>query len=371
MRLTDDHLVDWLKEANADLRSASIELLSQSYIDQPPWLLRVLEAWDRFGVPAAFPEFPLQAFLPIATDAIDTLLERAADLCHGRRLVDFEARCAGKLVEALAIAPVRLSADQRTRLAEVHGLSKIFFRVDLPAVTRQQEAFDAATSDLQERVALHASSDQGTTEDRQQFAADLAALDERQMADVWIQRGLKAAASPDQGRGWLANTTLELLTRSRPTAHGQAMIGLLDHPDSRVADTATLGLVRSDPSQWVDPLTAAFPKLGHAAQLRVAEILSRWRRPNIASRLRLLREATGDEAVRQALLAAELLQFNLDEVEDWLEALLVISDTWLKRLGSRLPLALPLADTLPAEDAKRFRSLFRHRVAAWGNTNHV
>ncbi len=75
-----------------------------------------------------------------------------------------------------------------------------------------------------------------------------------------------------------------------------------------------------------------------------------------------LRAHAQGSQVQNALRIAEVLQFDFSDLENWLEAFLVVDDMTLKRVASLLCLVGPLSESLSDDDRRRTLHLVRTRL---------
>jgi hypothetical protein len=100
MAVSDKQLIQWLGHADPRVRSAALDLLSNSYASDPSILSSIIAAWDLYGCESAFYDFPLISHLAISSDQMPLVLARAQEMSHGRKITDRVCRCAGKLAGA-------------------------------------------------------------------------------------------------------------------------------------------------------------------------------------------------------------------------------------------------------------------------------
>ena len=88
MAVSDKQLIQWLGHTDLRVRSASLDLLSNSYASDPSILSSIVAAWDHFGCESAFYDFPLISHLAISSDQMPVVLARAQEMSHGRKITD-------------------------------------------------------------------------------------------------------------------------------------------------------------------------------------------------------------------------------------------------------------------------------------------
>ncbi len=366
MEVNDEQLLSLLSHPEHRVRSAALECLAASFCESTQLLDEVFDAWDAFGAVAAYPEFPMLSHIPVDKEHADESLLRASAMCRERKLVDPVCRCAGKLIEAYSIAPPTAYAGLLHRFENLHRESKIFFRVDVESMRKRLKTHEQSTADLMANV--EASYQLEALEvDQSKLRHCIDELNDRNEAESIWETAFEAIEGDHEISVAVLDACLQLLSRRRVHGMEEHLVRLLDHADSKISDAAVLGLARARTMIALDAISAEFERLNAMAQLRAVLAIQRMRFPGVSSRIRWLKESARDGAVIEALKIAELLQFDFDAVEDWLEALLTIDDRSLRRVEQRLHLAIPLADQLEPSDRSRFMKLFRSRLVASDN----
>ena len=365
MEIDDSQLIQFLNNPEFRVRSAAIECLSASFCNDAKMLRAIFDAWDEFGAEAAFPEFAILTHLPADAAMADETLLRASAMVRNRKILDPVCRCAGKLIEAYSVALPKTYDDFLPRFEKLRRESKIFFRVDVNAMTRRAEISQQSDEALWQTYSAADSIDATLPSAIEKLRAVLDELNERGLAQpIWTTVLAELAMS----RGEFTTVTglgLEVLSRRSIEGFADQRAALLDAKDPRIADAVAISLARSRDSTVLDAICKQYNSLDLQGRLRAAAILQRLRIPGVASRIRLLRDMPQQEsAVIEAMIMAEILQFDFDNIEDWLEALMVIDDSSLRRIQQKLHLAIPLAQSLPLEDQPRFMQLFRSRLAS-------
>jgi len=352
MTISDGQLIAWLSHDHPQVRSASLDLLSNGYVYDDGVLKAIFGAWDRFGPEVAFPDFPLVSHIPIPDALVDELLERATAMSAGRKITDRTCRCAGKLLEALSVSATRRFASHLNTISDLKNVSKIFFRVPLGLMRERASALARESSSLQMDF------DDGTPEN---IAVALECLFDRGQASKWIDRGfseLEEDASPSP----LAMATLEFAARHPLPGYDKQLLALVDRKNATIADQATIALVRARQPQTHVLIAETYPKLTRSGQLRCLDIIRRTRLPKSSNLLRFLLPHGLDFQVQDATRIAEVSLFDFSALEDWLEAFLLADEKSLMRVAPLIALAKPLAEEVVATEWPRVEHLLRTRL---------
>ena len=354
MAISDGQLIAWLSHDHPKVRSASLELLSNSYVCDNGVLKAIFDAWDRFGPEMAFPDFPLVSHIPIPDAMVDELLERATAMSAGRKITDRTCRCAGKLLEALSVSETSRFANHLGTVSDLKNASKIFFRVPLALMRERASALSRESSSLQMDF------DDGTPEN---ISVALECLFYRGQASKWIDRGfgeLEDGASPSP----LAMATLAFAARHSLPGYDQPLLGLVERSNATIADQATIALVRARQSQTHTLIAERYPKLTRSGQLRCLDIIRRTRLPKSSDLLRFLLPLGLDFQVQDATRIAEVCLFDFVALEDWLEAFLLADEKSLMRIAPLIALAKPLAERVAVTEWPRVEHLIRTRLGS-------
>ncbi len=188
-------------------------------------------------------------------------------------------------------------------------------------------------------------------------------LNQRQAAEHIWEETFKAIEDDQLESSAVTDACLQILSRRKVVGIEERLVRLLDHADTKVADSVVIGLARTRSLATLEAITESFNSLSPTGQLRAALVLQRMRFDGVSAKIRLLKESvTHNHAVTEALKIAEILQFDFAAVEDWLEAVLTIDDNSLNRIEQRLHLSIPLANDLEENDRRRFLRLLRSRL---------
>jgi hypothetical protein len=363
MEVSDEQLLPLLEHQDSPVRSAALETLASSYCESDDLLERVFAAWDRHGPAEAFPEFPMLTYLPVSRRLAEESLQRASAMCRDRKIVDPQCRCAGKLIEAYSIASPYTYAGLLDEFERLQGESKIFFRVDLPLMRRRLQIHELTTNDLLANVEASFELEPLEIDPyKLRFAID--ELNDREAADALWSRVAEAIAENDTHLSAIIDACLQVLSRRKVEGLEMQLASWLDHDESKIADVAVLALAHARNRDVLQNIAAQFFNYSISGQLRAAVVLQRMRLRGVGETIRNLRADVQEHTVIDALKIAELMQFDFEALEDWLEALLTIDDRSLHRIEQRLHLAIPLSGNVAEDDRNRFLKLFRSRLVA-------
>ncbi len=352
MAVTDSTLAQLLTSPSQAVRTAALELLSNGYSELPVILTKVFATWDAMGVHEGYPEFPLLSHVSVAESQVHECIQRAERMASGKPLVDRGCRCAGKLIEAISVgSPIRF-ANHLHSIRQLKSQSKIFFRVDIHEMGKRIELMDQSTDVLLSHAESH---------DPTQSFDSLECLWNRNDAGDWIYQRLDSLS---RGKPISVQHTnaLKLGTRYGLIGQESALVALLSHENSQVADTATIGLARCRSLASMSEIANRFPRMSRLGQLRAIDVIARSRQSKSAELLRFIRRDAIDQHVHEALLVAEVLQFDVSSLEDWLESLVVMKDESIERMKGLLMLSLPLFKASVETEYPRVESLLRSRL---------
>lgn len=333
MAVSDSQLIQWLAHEKPRVRGAALDLLTGSYSNEQAILPAVFESWDRFGADVAFHDFPLISHLPIPAELVPECLRRAQAMSADRKITERTCRCAGKLIEALSVAHAPLFAAYLNDIERLKETSKIFFRISIDSMRARAEALH------RESNSIEIDFEDGSPTD---MANALECLLHRGEARPWIERGLSEIGE-QESLPQLASVVLEFMSRHEVPGFEEALLPLVDRHDAFAADAATIALVRYRNQKVQQLIADAFPKLSRNGQLRCIDIVRRARLPKSAEFLRFLLPFGVDLVVQDSARIAEVLLFDFDRLEDWLEAYLLLEDRSVRRVGFALPLAEAVA----------------------------
>jgi hypothetical protein len=354
MAVADEQLMGWLVHPDPLVRSASLELLTSSYVSDPGILPAIFAAWDRWGAEGAFPEFPLVSHLPIQSEMLSECLARAESMSHGRKLTDRVCRCAGKLIEAISVCDASVFEPHMEAMQRLKQTSKIFFRVPIESMKERVAALHRSTS------SLCLDFEDGQPSD---IAVALEALLQRGEARPWVERGFQQWGDESEPSP-LARAVLELASRHAISGFEEPMLNLTQSDFASIADMASIALIRCRSPRTLPLIAERFPSMGRAGQLRSIDIIRRTRLDRSSNLLHYLLPLGREFIVQDAIRIAEVLLLDFESLEEWLEAFLLADDTSLTRTVFALPIIYPLALEKAPTEWSRIRNLIHSRLGS-------
>jgi hypothetical protein len=351
MAVSDKQLILWLGHADARVRAASLDLLSNSYASDPSIVSSILAAWDQYGTESAFNDFPLISHLAIGSDQMPLVLGRAKEMSEGRKITDRVCRCAGKLGEAISVQRASDFAPYVSELQAIKETSKIFFRVPIQSMQQLAAALSREPSSLELDFQDGAPGD---------IAIALESLWERGLANRWIREGIESWEETQPSI--LGRTALDLVSRHAIRGYEEQLLTLVDRQEATVADLATISLVRGRNPHTQSLIADRFQGMGKPGQLRSLDIIRRMRLEQSSKLIRFLLPQGSDGVVQNSARIAEVLLFDFEFLEEWLEAFLLIEDTSVQRVVYSIPIAHPLALEETPKDWSRIKHLLLMRL---------
>lgn len=351
MSVSDQQLLLWLSHSDAKVRNVSLDFLTGSFCQDLSLLSTVFAGWDRFGPAEAYSDFPLVSHLPIGISQVEECIQRAASMSLGRKIVDRECRCAGKLIESLVAGSPDNFVDFLDELEVLQRTSKVFFRVSIDSLRERKEVRNRPSHSL--LIDL---------EDGDESVAQTAleCLFLRGEAEAVIDKSL-ARLRQEEPPSSRDSAVLGLGQRYGLAGREAQLFPLIDNKHGSIADAATIGLCRLRSAETQRLIAERFSQLGRHGQLRAIEIVRRSRLPKSSELLRYLLPLGADFAVQDAVRIAEVMLFDFACLEDWLEALLLAETPSLNRIAFALSLVEPLGLESTPEDLPRIRELIRSR----------
>lgn len=359
--MNDQQLIDLLTHDSVRYRSAALDLLASSYCNAPAMLGAILDAWDRFGVSEAYPEFAQVTHLPVHHQYIANILERSFQMVEGRKLVDPVCRCAGKIVEALVLLPAEQLGEFLPEIERLKSTSKIFFRIELHDLKRRLALTELSDDELKEHFEpiWNGSSDVQVQTDA---VHALEILHGRGVAEEVIRRCLSPSEDWEQDAGPRLSIALQVASRHAFLGFEDMLAVHIQHLQATVAATACIALARCRSRDAVFSIVERFAHENPTTQLRMTDVLGRLRVPGASVRIQELREACKDPKICDALNLAQILHFDFGQIDNWMEALFVLSDPILKRYRHLVELALPLSDLQPEGVRRHIEEALRIRA---------
>ncbi|MCY3007139.1 MAG: hypothetical protein NTV29_14335 [Planctomycetota bacterium] len=351
MAVSDKQLILWLGHADPRVRSASLDLLSNSYASDPSIVSSIIAAWDQYGTESAFNDFPLISHLAISSDQMPLVLGRAKQMSEGRKITDRVCRCAGKLGEAISVQRASGFAPYLPELQAIKETSKIFFRVPIQSMQQRAAALSREPSSLELDFQDGAPGD---------IAIALESLWERGLANRWIREGIESWEESQPSI--LGRTALDLVSRHAIRGYEEQLLTLVDRQEATVADLATISLVRGRNPHTQSLIADRFQGMGKPGQLRSLDIIRRMRLEQSSKLIRFLLPQGSDGVVQNSARIAEVLLFDFEFLEEWLEAFLLIEDSSVQRVVYSIPIAYPLALEETPGDWSRIKHLLLMRL---------
>lgn len=102
--------------------------------------------------------------------------------------------------------------------------------------------------------------------------------------------------------------------------------------------------------------------MGKTGQLRSLDIIRRMRLEQSSKLIRFLLPQGSDGVVQNSARIAEVLLFDFEFLEEWLEAFLLIEETSVQRIVYSIPIAYPLALEETPGDWSRIKHLLLMRL---------
>jgi len=359
--MNDQQLIDLLTHDSVRYRSAALELLASSYCNAPAMLGAILEGWDRFGIGEAYPEFAQVTHLPAHHQYMATVLDRSFHMVEGRKIVDPICRFAGKIVEAMVLLPAEQLEEFLPQIEQLKAASKIFFRIELKDIKRRIALTELSDEELKEQLEPR----WGNNGDLQTQADALHALEilhSRGTADDVIRRWLAPKESWEQDADQRLSIALQVASRHAFLGFEDMLAAHIQHVQATVAATACIAVARCRSRDAVFAIVERFAHESATTQLRMADVLGRLRVPGASIRIQELREACKDPKICDALNLAQILHFDFTQIDNWMEAVFVLSDPILKRYRHLVELASPLSEFQPEGLRRHVQEALRIRA---------
>jgi hypothetical protein len=324
-------LIDCFHDENVHIRTAALTLLCDSYASSPEIMRGIIASWKQWGVDQAFDGFAMLTYLPACSELVSELCDRADEMVEGRKLTDPTTRAAGKLIEQQMQLPAAELHPHLNRLKAVVAKSKIFFRVDLGALSKRIELLDRSADSLANVLdsSLEAISNNPNNNDANHNA--LFALEAlRRQHPSYIDLAMVLSTAPrERQRSWGGfNTTLQSLIQFPGDGLEQPLGTLLLDEREYVFTMALESLVRCGTQTAANVLLERFQEASPQVKHWIARGLQRIRQPRLSSRIS---ELIGVEpSVDDALIMAMLSQLDdPDSLESRIPELSVLSSRHL------------------------------------------
>lgn len=304
-------LIHLLRDDNPEIRMVALHWLSEGYATEVEIAPAVFAAWDLRGVGEAFPEFPMLSHFPIPAERVEECCQRATAMAKGKALTDIETRCAGKLIEHVSKLPAAVLQPHVELLQATVAQSKVYFRVDMPAVRHRVGLLDSAADYLAGQ--LDESVDRLTQDPEEAVAVHhgLHALEalRRQHPTYMNLPGVFAQTPPDSGPQAVSfQLTLQSLMQLAEPGLEAVLEKHLQDPRESVFASVVDALVRVGSPAAAEVLLAAYLPAAEGNRQWIARGLQRVRVKGLGDRLAELRQATEDPRLWLMLLVAEIRQ---------------------------------------------------------------
>ncbi len=313
----NDDLLRLLFDDESNFRMFALHFLSEGYAESDQILERVFAGWDRWGVEAAFPEFPMLSHVSVSPKHIAECCDRAAKMAQGRKLIDPVSRCAGKLLEQVVCLPANDLVEHVATISTVASQSKAFFRVDRTLLHKRIELIGCDADILMQRLEsavelLCLSTDNAVAFHDALNSLEILRIEHPQTLNI---AATLAETPPDNGS---RAVSFQLAMQSaRQFAEVGAESALAMHlVDSResIHSNASEALVRMGTTLAAATLVSKFHVAEAAQQRWIARGLQRIRANGLAEEIANLRAATQDFTLWLMLLVAEVRQLDSESL---------------------------------------------------------
>ncbi len=314
----NDELIQLLSDDDASFRMMSLHFLCEAYAEEPELTRAVFDGWDRWGPATAFTEFPMLSYFPVAAEQVEESCQRAAKMVTHRALKDPVTRCAGKLMEQVVKLPARDLQSHGELLERTTVKSKIFFRVDLPAVRSRIDLLGRPADELAQ---LLDESVQKLSEDPSQARLVHQALHalealRREHPETLDLGNVLRDSPPDDGPQAISfQLTIQSLGQLPQSGLEASLARHLHDPRESVHSAAVEALVRSGTPAAGDALAEQFAGAAEGNQRWIARGLQRIRAEGLAPKIAELRTSNTEHTLQLMLLIAELRQLDVESIE--------------------------------------------------------
>lgn len=306
-----------LTDDDASGRMLALEMLSEGYAQSEAIIPDMFAAWDRWGAAQAFPDFPMLSYLPIAPQHVAECCRRARAMAAEGKLTAPATRSAGKLLEQV----VNLKADElRPHLAAITqaaNVSKIFFRVDVEALSRRLELYGLDADGLAQRLESAIETLTRQANNTHAFQDGLHALEALRFQHpdyLDMNAAVKHAPSAEGPAGISFQLSLQSLIQFEQVGAEATLAVHLTDDREAIHVSAVEALVRIGTPLAAAHMIAQFSAAETSAQRWIARGLQRIRAAGLAQELAQLRSAIDDPALWLMLLVAEVRQFDMESL---------------------------------------------------------
>ncbi len=304
-------LIQLLNADDVELRTIALHWLSEGYASDPEIVATLFAAWDQRGVGESFPEFPMLSHLPIPAERVEECCQRATTMVRGRALTEIETRCAGKLIEHLTKLTASALRPHLQLLESTVAQSKVYFRVDLPAVRHRVELLDSAADYLAGQLDESIDRLSRDPDDAVAVHHGIHALEalRQQHPNYMNLSGVFANPPPDDGPQAVSfQLTLQSLIRFSEQGLESVLENHLQDPREPVFTSVIDALVRIQSPAAANAMIAAYVTAADENRKWIARGLQRVRVKGLGDYIAGLRDMTHDPHVWLMLLVAEIRQ---------------------------------------------------------------
>ena len=312
-------LIASLSDPDAAQRARALTWLSESYSSDPDIMPAVFGGWDTWGFEQAFADFPLLSFLPIAADQVAEVCQRAAKMAENKALTSASSRCAGKILEQVC----RLSAAElEPHLEAIESTtkkSKIFFRVDLPAIRNRIACMQLSADELAQQLDTAVNNLASDPNDAKSYHRGLHALEalRRQHPSYMDLAAVLANSPPDAGPQAVSfQVTMQSLVNLPGDGLESNLAQHLCDTRQAVFTNAVEALVRLGSDTAVEALLEQYERAEVANKQWIVRGLQRILNPKLAPCIAQMRAQTNDPHLFTMLLTAEARQLDTNSVVD-------------------------------------------------------
>lgn len=304
-------LIQLLSDQQVATRTCAMNLLCDSYCEDPSILPAVFQSWDKFGAEASLPEFAILSFVPCADNSIEESCDRSEKMVRGRKLTDPVTRCAGKLIEQLLRLPALSLQPHLDRLQKLVASSKIFFRIHLEHHVDRVQLLQLTADELAGKLdaALEKLCSNPSDDDAMRRAMQSLETLRRQFPEYLDMSALLRNAPPTDGPSWHSFAVgLQSLIHFPEPGLEELLGRHLGDSREAVYSLVVEALVRTGTLAAAQVLIGSFANTASRNQQWIARGMQRLRHANIASQIAQLE--THDPHVASMLVLAELRQLD-------------------------------------------------------------
>ncbi|MFK7736042.1 MAG: hypothetical protein AB8B50_08450 [Pirellulaceae bacterium] len=310
-------LTQLLAHEHSDLRMSGLHLLSESYAGGSELLENVFSIWDREGPEEAFVEFPMLSFVPISDSKVQDCCLRAQRMVAGRKLTEFPARCAGKLIEQFShVSPSALEANLLL-IKETVASSKIFFRVSVEAIEDRIQLLECSADQIAAVLDDAVATLSADPQKQRGFKRGLIALEALRARfpdyiDLSVVLGLEEG---EDGLSPSQTVSLHSLIQKSSEGMEASIEKFLRSSNEAVFSNAVEAMVRAGTVSAAESLLRTVEEGEIENRKWAARGLQRIRLPKLAAGIAAARDQARDPYLWIMLLIAEVRQFEADSID--------------------------------------------------------